>query len=74
MVSVSRKRAAPSINIVPRTGGNRYAGNFFTSYLRTRSSTGNRNATNNLRTSGYNYDYDVSGGFGGPIVKDRFWF
>ena len=30
--SVSRRPAAPSINIVPRTGGNRFAGDFNTTY------------------------------------------
>ena len=29
-----------SINIVPRTGGNRYSGNFFTSYTKPGGSTG----------------------------------
>ena len=31
-----------SINIVPRTGGNRFAGNYFTSYLQTRFFDRNR--------------------------------
>ena len=66
-----------SINIVPRTGGNRYAGNFFTSYLRRQFFDRNR-GTRLSRDAGlpqeYNYDYDVNGAFGGPIKKDRFWF
>ena len=65
-----------AINIVPRTGGNRFAGNYFTSYLNTRFFDRNRGTrlkeTPDIQE--YNYDYDVNGAFGGPIIKDRFWF
>ena len=65
-----------SINIVPRTGGNRFAGEFNTTY--TRGAWFDRN------TSAYPTvpalfqavlsDHDVSGAFGGPIKRDRLWF
>jgi hypothetical protein len=64
------------INIVPRTGGNRYSGNFFLSYT-----TESWFDTNNGNYPGINAvfqpvknDHDVSLGFGGPIKRDRLWF
>ena len=64
-----------SINIIPRTGGNRYAGEFNTTY--TRKSFFDRNN----RTLGFadalqpiESEHDVSGAFGGPIMRDRLWF
>ena len=64
-----------SINIVPRTGGNRYAGEFNTTY--TRKSFFDRNT----ETLGFadalqpiESDHDVSGAYGGPIKRDRLWF
>jgi hypothetical protein len=70
-----------SINIVPRTGGNRYAGNFFVNYARlswfdhndgnyTNPETGaSPGAVNNVIE-----DHDVTFGYGGPIRRDRLWF
>jgi hypothetical protein len=65
-----------SINVVPRTGGNRYAGNFYTSYMRTGFFSRNRDTrlTSNPDQQEYNYDYTVNGAFGGPVMKDRLWF
>jgi hypothetical protein len=64
------------INIVPRTGGNRYSGNFFLSYT-----TENWFGTNNGSYPGLpaafqpvKEDHDVSVAFGGPIKRDRLWF
>ena len=63
-----------TINLIPRTGGNRYAGNFFTGY----SSGGFYGKNNESRPSGFqnrlDYEYDVNGSYGGPIVRDRLWF
>ena len=75
-----------SINIIPRTGGNRFAGNWNTTY--TRSSWFDRN--NDAFQTGCNtvplgvcvtdlvqpvkFDYDYGGAFGGPIKRDRLWF
>jgi Carboxypeptidase regulatory-like domain len=65
-----------AINIVPRTGGNRYAGNYFTSYTNTRLFDRNRKTrlSETPDTQEYNWDYDVTGAFGGPIKRDRLWF
>ena len=67
-----------TINIVPRTGGNRFSGEFNTTYLGEKffdRNTGNFPegqvpALLQLVKS----DYDVSGGVGGPILRDRLWF
>ena len=63
-----------TINIIPRTGGNRYSGNSFIGY----SSGGFFGHNDETRPSGFqnrlDYEYDVNGAYGGPIVKDRVWF
>ena len=67
-----------SINIVPRTGGNRFSGNYFVTY--TRSSWFDDNFSDYPELRGSNAiqpllrDYDTSGAFGGPIKRDRLWF
>ena len=72
-----------AINIIPRTGGNRFAGNYFTSY--TQDKWFDRNvsayysgdilaAGSPLQNSVILHDHDVSGSFGGPILRDRLWF
>src|SRR5262245_25842079 len=65
-----------SINIVPRTGGNRFSGTYFTSYTGTRFFDRNRETrlSDTPDTQEYAKDYDVNGSVGGPIKKDRFWF
>src|SRR5687768_8664385 len=74
-----------SINIVPRTGGNRFAGNYFGTYTRgpLDEEGGNRRGWFSKNNGSYpeiqnNYplisDYDTSGAFGGPIRRDRLWF
>ncbi len=64
------------INIVPRTGGNRYAGDFYLTYT-----TEQWFDTNNGNYPGVpaafqpvKKDHDESIGFGGPIKRDRLWF
>ena len=65
-----------AINIVPRTGGNRHSGSFYTSYSSDRFWDRNRDTrlSNTPRTNDLLYDFDVNGAFGGPIVRDRLWF
>ena len=79
-----------SINIIPRSGGNRYAGNYFITYTQ-----GDYDTNGDLRggglggswfsknngdhpeiSNGYPLirDYDTSIAFGGPIKRDRLWF
>jgi hypothetical protein len=63
-----------TINVIPRTGGNRYAGNYFTAY----SSGRFYDKNNETRTSNFSNrlirEYDVNGAFGGPLLRDRLWF
>ena len=68
----------PVMNLVPRSGGNRFAGNAFF------NAAGNWSRGNNLtddlrligltQTPGIIQAYDASGSFGGPIAKDHLWF
>jgi hypothetical protein len=68
----------PSINLVPRSGGNAFSGAAFY------SGTGNRFRSDNIddylrsvgltRPAAVINQYDVSGSLGGPIVKERLWF
>src|SRR5687767_604661 len=68
----------PTINIVPRTGGNTFRSHFFFTGLR-----GGMQASNfsdelqqaGLRTPAKtNYIYDTSYSLGGPIKQDKIWF
>jgi hypothetical protein len=65
-----------SITIVPRTGGNRFAGSYFTSYLDDSFFDRNRGTrlTQTPATQDTVKDFDVNGSFGGPIKRDRLWF
>jgi hypothetical protein len=64
-----------TINIVPRTGGNRYAGNFNTTYTTNAWFAKNDSAYEGINvTNPVKYNYDVSGAYGGPIRRDRLWF
>ena len=68
----------PIMNIVPRTGGNTFAGTAFM------STAGDWSRGNNLNdelrgfglteTPGIIQAHDASVAFGGPIVRDRLWF
>ena len=63
-----------TINVVPRTGGNRYAGTTSLAY----SSGRFYDKNNETRTSTFSNrlirEYDVNGAYGGPILRDRLWF
>jgi hypothetical protein len=65
-----------SINIVPKTGGNTFAGDFNMTYTTDRWFDRN---TSNYPTvpalfQAVKNDHDVSMAFGGPIKRDRLWF
>ena len=68
----------PTMNVVPKTGGNRFAGHYFLTGLR--GGMQSDNFTQRLIDSGLrrpnrtNYIYDTSVSGGGPIVKDRLWY
>jgi Carboxypeptidase regulatory-like domain len=65
------------INVVPKDGGNTFAGTFF-AY----GATGPLQADNRSEAikpfiptpPGIDYDYQVNPSFGGPVKKDKLWF
>jgi hypothetical protein len=68
----------PVMNLVPKSGGNAFAGMAF--FNNAGNWSRGDNLTDDLRTIGLTQtpgilsSYDVSGSFGGPILKDRLWF
>jgi hypothetical protein len=68
----------PSMNLVPRSGGNTFGGQAFYNTAG-KWSTGD-NVDDALRDVGIRKSqglinaYDASGAFGGPIMRDRLWF
>jgi hypothetical protein len=72
------EQGGPSINLVPRSGGNNFSGSAFYSGAGDWSS--GDNIDDGLRAVGITKPpttlklWDVSGSVGGPIVRDRLWF
>ena len=72
------ENGGPSMNIVPRSGGNTFAGQAFFNTAG-KWSTGD-NLDDELRAAGIEEKpgiinaYDASGSLGGPIKRDRLWF
>jgi hypothetical protein len=64
------------INIVPRTGGNTFAGDFNATYTNERLFSQNNGAYSNITSTlqAVKSDHDWSLAFGGPIKRDRLWF
>jgi len=68
----------PIMNIVPRTGGNRFTGSFF--FSGANSAMQGSNFTDELRAAGLRDPnelikaWEMNGAIGGPIVRDRLWF
>jgi hypothetical protein len=64
------------INIVPKTGGNRYSGDFNSTYTTEKFFATNNQAYPTLPATfqPVKSDHDISGAFGGPIKRDRLWF
>src|SRR5262245_31852219 len=68
----------PSVNLIPRAGGNAFNGQAF--YSGTGDGLRSDNIDDYLRSVGLTRppallnQYDVSGSLGGPIVRDRLWF
>jgi hypothetical protein len=65
-----------SINVIPRTGGNRFGGNFTTTYT-TKSWFGTNTGTHPASSAQPNlilHDNDITASAGGPIRRDRLWF
>jgi len=65
-----------TINIVPRTGGNKFAGNFNWTFTNENLFAANNGSYPNITSvlQSVKSDQDLSVGVGGPIVKDRLWF
>ncbi|HEU4695253.1 MAG TPA: TonB-dependent receptor, partial [Vicinamibacterales bacterium] len=68
----------PSVNLIPRSGGNSFSGSAF--YSGTGDALRSDNIDEYLASIGLTRppallnQYDVSGSLGGPIVRDRLWF
>jgi Carboxypeptidase regulatory-like domain len=68
----------PTINIVPKTGGNSFHGSGYAADVT--SGMTNTNYTPALQAAGLGSPlkllklWDADAGLGGPILKDRFWF
>ena len=68
----------PVMNLVPRSGGNKFSGmGFFNeagNWSRGDNLTDDLRAIGLTQTPGIISAYDASASFGGPIVRDRLWF
>jgi hypothetical protein len=70
----------PVMNIIPRSGGNKFAGSAFLNTAGGWSSGDNLDAETKAKNpalqqaAGVNSAYDWSASYGGPIKKDRLWF
>lgn len=68
----------PTMNVVPKTGGNTFSGSFFASGAN--SAMQGSNLTPELYAAGLKDPnqlikaWDVNGAIGGPIFRDRLWF
>jgi hypothetical protein len=72
----------PVMNLVPRAGGNRYAGSAFYNFAHEKMRSNNLDAELSAPSPGPNLRevpgiikaYDSSFSYGGPIKRDRLWF
>src|SRR5262249_6959575 len=66
------------INMIPKEGGNRFAGDFLAMYsnehLRSDNNDGALKAAGLTVPPSLRGIYDFNGGIGGPIFKNRVWF
>jgi hypothetical protein len=71
-------RGGPAINVVPKTGGNNFAGTYFGSFAGEWAQGNNIDAE--LKAIGFTdlaaliRNWDTSFTFSGPIVRNRLWF
>ena len=61
-----------TMNVVPKTGGNRVSGSVF--FSGTNDSLQSKKASFGLVPTPYDYIYDLNGAVGGPIKQDRIWY
>jgi hypothetical protein len=77
-LNAERETGGIQLNYVSKSGGNSFSENFSTAY--TSTSLQVNNLTDAIRARGVTSPkdvkkiYDVGGGFGGPIKKDKLWF
>lgn len=77
-LSAEAQGAGIQVNYVPRDGGNQYSGSFAADMGHRNLQSDNIDA--DLRARGARQPaairrlFDVSGGVGGPVVRDRLWF
>src|SRR6187549_1082884 len=61
-----------TMNVVPKTGGNRISGSAF--FSGTNDSLQSKKASFGLVPTPYDYIYDLNGAVGGPIRQDKIWY
>ncbi len=70
--------AGITINVIPREGGNRYSGQLFsagtTGALQADNHTADLTARGLPNVNTVDKLWDVTGGFGGPLKRDKLWF
>src|SRR5581483_669331 len=69
----------PTMNIVPQSGGNRFAGTMFWNYAGSWNASNIDDYLRSLQTPLTDppkifHSYDVNPSYGGPIKRDRVWF
>jgi hypothetical protein len=77
-ISAEQMTSGLRVNIIPKTGGNRFSASMFATYVNNSWQTSN--VSSDLTAQGLGtpnrmkqaYDYNPSGG--GPIMKDKLWF
>ena len=73
------------INMIPREGGNTYSGQFYTGYSSNALASDHTNVPDDKRyhadrsdrvrsSEGVDLFWDLNAAYGGPIVRDKFWF
>ena len=78
VASAESESGGMNVNMVPKDGGNKFAGSFMAEGAN--SSLQSSNLTDNLRArgltaaAGVRKIYDVGVGFGGPLKVDKLWF
>ena len=77
-ISAEAATGGVRVNVVPREGGNRFSGSLFGNFAKRGMSMSNFTPelqARGLRSpAGFDSLMDESGGFGGPIKRDRMWF
>jgi hypothetical protein len=77
-ISAASSSGGVRVNAIPREGGNAFHGEVFGNFANSSMERSNLTATEKsqglLIVPGFNKLYDISGGIGGPIKRDRVWF